>query len=733
MGRFYQSPTPKFVDDNMYKAPIDLMQGVLGTHEARTDELISRTDLLEGAVDQVQHLNFDAENERVKKLQEKYSNGITGITEAIYKNPLEYQKHMPAIKALQKEMLQDKNSGEWYQIEKRLGDYQNWVEENKDLKESNPTLYNKLNSHYYNDLVTRASEDSEARFAGQKGIDKPDLIQGYTKQFENIKASSTEQSNGMYKIGDKWLSEDEVSNIAWNTLISDKNYQGYVNQMGNILGEEGYVDENGRPLNAFNLVDGNGKVITYDEYTKLPEADKKLVKKQLDPTNAFYSDLAAVSQTYSFSERTLEEDQYGTIAAQGSQTRSTERLRQQGAMELEKLRQAGDLNMLYTKYALQGEADQKAYKDELQLKAAQGDAGALDILNTINAKETLGVIAPPPANVDDDAAIVEANREASPTFNDGKSHIYARPGTTEYAAWQRWNNSTQYAVKAEGSKTITLSDGTSFKAEEYFNFLGDRKHSEELSREFLEKRKGIYVKDDSVNNSTAQNWANSARWTPSWTKSEAAADWDAVYEAGNAYEEARNTWYTDVYRKPAQISLQPINNIDINNSMYQELTSNYQNYYMVDKDGDIVEDYSEQIQNLPKSGPLYVTSSNSHGEMAVQTIIDGEAYYILPNEGNTASGNVLINLSMQGVDPNSQYFLEMSDRTSSNLLHNLNATGTNSAGTKSIVTKVNGELLSLELVGDQVLVRDPDANLNSEPEAVFDNMQHFVRTMYAMP
>src|SRR4030067_1387533 len=534
MGRCYQRPTPKFVDDNMYKAPIELMQGVLGTHEARTDELISRTDLLEGAVDQVQHLNFDAENERVKNLQQKYSSGIEGITEAIYKNPLEYQKHMPAIKSLQKEMLQDKNSGEWYQIEKRLGDYQTWVEENKDLKDSNPTLYNKLNNYYYNDLVGRATEDGEARFTGQKGIDKPDLIQGYTKQFENIKASSTEQSNGMYKISDKWLSEDEVSNIAWNTLISDKNYQGYVNQMGNVLGEEGYVDENGRPMNACNLVDGNGKVITYDEYTKLPEADKKLVKKQLDPTNAFYSDLAAVSQTYSFSERTLEEDQYGIIKAQGSQTRATNAANHKNAMELEGYRQAGDLNMLYTKYALQGEADQKAYKDELQLKAAQGDAGALDILNTINAKETIGVIAPPPASVEEDAATVEANREGSPTFNDGKAHVYARPGTTEYAAWQRWNNSTQYAVKAEGGKTITLSNGTSFKDEEYFTFLGDRKHTEELSKEFLERRKGVLFGtagtpgDRSVWQS-AENWDEAVRWSPSWMKSEAGQDWDAVY------------------------------------------------------------------------------------------------------------------------------------------------------------------------------------------------------------
>lgn len=222
MSRFYQTTDGRFIDANIYQMPYELAQSVIATHEQRVDEMVAETDILSGAVDTIQHLNFDAENERVKALQEKYGSTIDDLTQKIYENPLEYQSHLPALKKAQRDLLKDRNSGEWFNIEQRYKDYQKWLEDNKDVRENNPNLFNQLNKHWYDDITNRATSNTGARFKGQQIIDRPDLIEGYRQHFENIKASSKEYKDGLYKIKGKWVSEEEVADIAWNTLMSDK-------------------------------------------------------------------------------------------------------------------------------------------------------------------------------------------------------------------------------------------------------------------------------------------------------------------------------------------------------------------------------------------------------------------------------------------------------------------------------------------------------------------------------
>jgi hypothetical protein len=731
MGRFYTTTQPTFLEDNMYQAPIELMAEVIGTHEARTDELMAKSELLDGITDQIQHLNFEAENERVRQIQNKYDNAVNSITDKILENPLDYQKHAPALKALQKEMLDDRTTGEWYQVEKRLQDYQTWLDENKDMRENNPTLFNRLNNHYYNDVVNRATEDANATFQGQRIIDRPDLIKGYREVFENIKANSVEQSDGTWLYKNKVLTESEVANIAWNTLLSDKNYTGFTQQMGGVLGDPGYFDEEGRPINAFNLVDGNGNVITYEQYQQMPDEEKAKVSRQLNPNNAFYSDLSSVAQTYGFTEQEQKADPYGLATHKGRITSGHIQQRANNALQLEGFRQQGRMDLLERKYELMGEQDKEDYKNDLELKAANGDEGAKEILQTLEAKETIGVLGNPTVTLGQDLQMMQMYREQSSDIpDDGRAYFTAVPGTAAYGAQQRWKNASEYGSKENGETVITLSNGTSFKAQEYYDWLGTRKHSEDLSREFLEK-KGIYVKDAGGNTSEAQGWANNARWTPNFMKSDAAEDWDKIYEVGEAYETSREEWYTNYSEGTNQISLQPINDVSVNRNMMNEVKTNAVNYYMVDADGELVDDYTDEIKELPDDAQVYVLSANTHGQMGMEVEVDGESYYIFPNQGNDASSNVMVNLSLQGVDPTSQYYNEMTNRISNNLIQDITSTGENSVGSKSIVTRVNGKLLSLELVGDQVYVRHPDAGLNSDPEAVFENMQHFVNTMYA--
>jgi len=729
MGRFYRTARPTFVDDNIYTPPVELMQGVLATHEKRTDDLISQSDLLDGAVDSIQHLNFEAENERVKQLQTKYKESVDGITQKIYENPLEYQKHLPQLKQLQKEMMNDKTSGEWYNIEQRYGDYQNWLKDNEKLRESNPTLFNQLNNHWYSDVVNRGSADSQAKFAGQKIIDKPDLISGYRQHFENIKANASEISDGKYKIGNKWVSEDEVANIAWNTLLSDKNYKGYVNQQGNILGERGFFDDQGNSINAFNLVDGEGKNITFEEYQKLSSEEKKNVKRQLNPNNAFFSDLSSVAETYSFTEQTVEEDKFGLQNNKAGIDSQLEQQKQAGRMQLEAMRQRGDVNNMMLKYQLQDEADKEKFKNDLSLKAAGGDKDANEMLNKLTAKETLGVIGNPNASLENDYNLIESNTEGTNAPNDGKTYVYAAPGTTKYAAQQRRKNASKFATDQIGDTTLKLNNGKEFEAKEYIDWLGDRRHSEETAKEFLEREQSVF-QSPSFETSLAEQAANNTRFIPSWLKDDSAKDWDKIYELGNKYEEKRNEWYEDYSTSSQQLSFQPVTDATISRNMLTEVKNNKENFYLTDSNGDIPKKFRDILEKVDGNSQVFVTAANAHNEMGMKVEVEGEDFYIFPNNGNAAASNLMTNLSMMGVDNKSQYFQEMSDRVSSNLLHNLNKVGENTKGNKSIVTKLNGIDLSLELVGDEVHLRQPDQGLNTEPVRTFSNMQEFTKAFF---
>ena len=723
MGRFYQTAKPRFTDNNIYQAPWQLMSSVIQANDQRTDNLLSKTEILEGVVDNIQHLNYEGENNRVKKIQDKYRTKIDELTNKVYENPTEYRKNLPAIKKLQRDMLQDKTSGDWYNIEQRHSGYKNWLKENEKLKETNPTLFNQLNNHWFNDVVNKSNNDPNAKFSGQKIIDRPDLSDEKTRKiFENIKANYNEYltPDGTYKIGDKTLTEEEVAQVAMAELFSDPSYAGYANQMGNLLGQKGFYDENGKSLPLF-IAGENGK-------------------NRLNFDHAFANDILSVAKTYGFNEHTVEADKYGLqrnkagIDARLNSQKHSQSMQQIGARgqvqkELELLRQQGRQDLLIKKYELQGEQDKIDYKNDLILKAASGDKGAEKMINQITAKETIGILGNPTATLEGDYELIENNRERRKDIpNDGRMYFTATPGTAEYAAQQRNKNASDFAINKMKNSKIKLVNGGSFTPEQYISWLGNRRHSEETAKEFLEKEREIY---QSVYTSKGEEHMNNARWSPSWLKDDAAEDWDKVYEAGNKYEEYREGWYKKYSTDTQQISLQPIQDTDVSLNMLAEIKSNKENYFVTNAEGETPKNMRSIIDKIDNTSTVYVTAANAHNEMGIKVDIDGEEYFVFPNLGNTAETNVITNLSMMGVDKDSQYFKEMSDRVASNLTHDLSRTGLNSKGTKSIVTKINGIDVSLELVGNQVLLREPTQGLNTEPVRTFETVSSAVNFIYS--
>lgn len=743
MARFYQTSNPGYVDDNMYQAPWELMQGVIETHEGRVDDMIAQSELLDGVVDTIQHLNFDAENKRVSEIRDRYNTTIDEVTSSIYENPLEYQKHLPALKKIQKDLLADKTSGEIFSIEQRYKDFQQWQESNKEIKEKNPGLYNQLSNHWYDDITSRATESGDATFKGQQIIDRPDLIEGYRQHFENIKTNATEYKDGLYKIKNEWLSEEEVADIAWNTLVSDKDYQGYVNQMGKILGLPGYIDDKGNPVQAFKLVDESGNTITPEQYNNLNQEEKKKVSRVLNSDNAFSSDLASVAQTYSTSNTSIKEDAFEKMRIKGQIDSGLESQRQQGRnqleaakqlnrLQMEAAKQQGDMKKLQERYKLENERDRNKFKDKLQLEALDGNEESKKALNTLNAKETIGTLGNPNANIDKDYQLIESRKEATGmASNDGKEYIYATPGTIEYSALQRRNNATDFAKKKFNSETIKLSNGSEIKGEDYLTWLGDRKHSEDLAEAFLKEELGVFQRA-SFESSSAGQLADNIRWTPGWTKSNMAQDWDKIYELGNKYEESRNEWYSNYSNNKTQINLEPINNIEANSALLKEIKNNSQSYFLTDAEGNTPKGMRDIMSKIDPSTTAYLTPSNTHSEMGVKVEVEGQDYYVFPDNTNVANSNLAVNLAMMGANKDSQFFKEMSNRKAASILHDINQAGTNSKGTKSLLTKLNGVEVSIELVGDQVNVRKPDQALSTPPVKTFNNMDSFVKAFYSI-
>tara|TARA_R100001377_G_scaffold85310_1_gene71534 strand:- start:73003 stop:75327 length:2325 start_codon:yes stop_codon:yes gene_type:complete len=383
MGRFYQTSEGKFVDNNMYQMPYELAGEVIGNAEQRVDEQVAETELLTGAVDSIQHLNFEAENTRVKGIQDKYGTQIDELTNTIMKNPLEFQKNMPALKKIQRDLMQSRDSGDIYDIEQRHGDYSKWATENKKIKEDNPDLYNQMSKHWYSDIEQRGTENANARFKGTQIVNRPDLSSKESQErFKSIKANLVESitPDGMYKVGNKSVTEERVAQIAMAELLSDPSFKGYTEQMGKTLGQEGFFDAQGNPTNIF---DENGK---------------------LNSAHPFARDVASAARTYGFSENTLDEAPYQADKLKAGYNQQRDRKKagydigaaknKEGTdARLEDQKQKGRMELARLKDSTKRGQMKLAVKLEKDEAIAVGDIETLDSINVSSRPYRVATIA----------------------------------------------------------------------------------------------------------------------------------------------------------------------------------------------------------------------------------------------------------------------------------------------------------------------------------------------------
>ena len=377
MGRFYQTTDPKFID-YVFQPNLDLK---LALAEQEVKNSMLKQQLLQETPDvNINHLNFEAENERVKELQDKYMTGVENIAKNIYDGTGDNTKHLVAMKELQREMLQDKSAGDWYKIEQRYKDYSGWLKNHEKIKEKDPGLFNRLNNHWLTTLETEATENPDTRFKGQQIVERPEIVNSLREEFENVKANVATYKNGKYFIKDKQITENEMAEIALHNLLSRPNYQGYVNQMGNVLGDSNY----NQPF--FELMSKKGETISFEEFSKLSEEAKKEYNKVLNNKNPFYNDLASVARTYSFSEREIEEDKFDLQNDKYINDKNLANDAYKYNINLEKQKQVGRENIERMEQTGRERLADITYKNNYKLAEAKGEIknGEITVLQKEN-------------------------------------------------------------------------------------------------------------------------------------------------------------------------------------------------------------------------------------------------------------------------------------------------------------------------------------------------------------
>lgn len=692
MGRFYQTAQPQFVEDIMFQPPWQLAAKALETKQKGYDNALESTELVRNLLD-VEHLNFD--KDKVKEIKNKYNTKVDDIVDQISKDPNNYNKMLPAIKKLSREIGSDRQEGDISSITRRATDWKKWMEDNKDLSKTDTDTYNKLADHWYKDISSRSQEDINATFSGKKGIARPDIN---SKEMLNVlkefKENATEVSNGRYKINNKWLTEDEVAQAAYDIYMSNPNIQGYLNQQGNILKDPGFYDEStGKLKNIFEVVDG---------------------KRVLNPTHSLSSGFRGIGNVFGFREQSIEEDKYGVQAQGNANARALQAQRDAEAMKRLMYTKGADKQKLIDTYALKTQFERDKLKMQLEEEGENGDQAAQEALKHIYSKETLGIIKNPDYNYEDDFNKIKNNREASTVPNDGGTYFSTVPGTSAYQENYRLKKATNFAKSKLGNNK---------EVKEYLEFLGENRPTEETAKQFL-RSKGVYQRP-SFETSIAGKFADESRsklLNP--LKSDAAKKWDKIYEIGEKYEDHIKDWYEEESRKQVQVSVNPIDEKG-NEILLGELNteSGRNNYYTTDEKG------NPTGEKLDIKQVLGVTGGNNQSNIGFQVLtFDDEIKWMFPSVDNKNIQELSRNLSLMAVkDKNSAFAKETMNQEVNRITTEINK-GIDVGGTKSNIVSVLGSNIVVKTTPDgKIEVYDENGN---EKAGTWSSVSQLVEYLY---
>ena len=253
MGRFYKTAVPEFVENYIYQPPWELAKQAMAVNEQGIQDSLNAANLLKNI--DINYIPEAGQKAIVDRIQKKYAEAADNISKNIQlglsQSPESWKKFSPEISNLGSTLQKDIKSGEIATITQSYNNHNKWLEDNKDIKEKDPLLYQAA----YNTFMTRWMKNPNRSDVWQ-GEDLPDFdihskdIMDGLKEFEAD--IQTKVANG-YITDTKFLSKDRIIQAYMGRVMSDPKAQAYL-QKAIQYGVPGFVDENGKPNPFYKFI-----------------------------------------------------------------------------------------------------------------------------------------------------------------------------------------------------------------------------------------------------------------------------------------------------------------------------------------------------------------------------------------------------------------------------------------------------------------------------------------------
>lgn len=658
MGRFYKTAQPEFIDNFVYQPPWQLMNQVMATKQQGYDNAMQFTELIRNMLD-IKHLGF--EDDRVKELKEYYNGKIDELTTQLAKNPNEYNRIMPTIKNLAKELYADKKEGNISKIESRYDWLQQKQKDNAEVLKTDPEAYNRMLNYEYSDLVNRASKDINAAGGTERYVAKPDMNSKELRDlFNNFKATKLEEmsQDGRWKYTTTEAKDSEIQHAFWQEYNTNPKVKEYIRQ-GLLTKAPGFYDStNDTPIELWQYKDSKGNILTQEQADKLREDYNKLSPEErqknglpynysLNMSHSLASGIKGYGDIYGFKNTEIEENK-GWLNLQLQ--------KQKDASAYLRILKKGEIDMSKLIKQFELKDDQKRADFENDLKKIIIENGK-DSDVGVNATKTLEEI-----NIGN-------------TFGKFKSPKVSYNTNLENAlsgdniAIQNESN-----ARETSKKQLNIKEGT--VENRFLDYMDSKRMAgftdkEKLAREFAaEEIKSEYKNNPPNNINTNIYQGEYSKFVPSVIAQYEKELGNRLLQVHKKYEKEKSNFFENTVTQ--DVDLHPTStsgNIKITNT----LNNNLESYNFTDEEGNILE---------PKQRPSKVTSSdyamssNPMNSIGIKINTDKGIMYAIPKTDNKADYEIIRRTILDNglLDKNSPLYKEYSDGEYMDLMSTIDKT-----------------------------------------------------------
>lgn len=331
MSRFYKTDKGEFADF-MYKPNYEMMNKVIGQKNLEVDQFRNNINLIGETGAGVQTMNIESDKNYADAKKKEYEAKVKDLNQKVIDNALNPAKYEAEIDAFKDEVSSEIQTGGLGMANARLVSFQNMLEENKKLAETDPTTYNQMLSYYHQQVTEGAEGDINYVFNPEKFVGRPDLFQKkYQDMLAKMKAHKSTTQAGMYMYEGEHVTEDRLRSIALNMLTSDPAYQGYVRQQIMIGENQGLVGEDGNmiaPTQIKNMV--TGEIISYEELQKKTAKEQANYQQVVNDEYRFASDISTIEGVYSQHGTTVKVDTAKVALAKMRQSMAIASMKEKG-------------------------------------------------------------------------------------------------------------------------------------------------------------------------------------------------------------------------------------------------------------------------------------------------------------------------------------------------------------------------------------------------------------------